>query len=192
MPQILVKRAILKGHLFGTVQTRNMFTAQVALNEGDTDIDIWSGYIGPMMTAIRPYMGSVWTIEQMEIQVRESGIWYTTTEQPYDWNGTASGDQIANTVAAVFVGVVSLYHAHGRKFWSGLAETAVNGNTLTSPAVAAFASAAAMYVSTYTSSNGGYVQPGIIGKDNLFHAFVSGFVSSLLGTMRRRKPGLGI
>lgn len=186
------ERAIVKGHLFGTVQTRNIFVGRVALSEGDTSSDMWVGYVAHMLNNIMSYMASSYTIETLEVQTLLGGKWFTASEVSFPWTGDISGEQIANLVAVVFIGVVSGFHMHGRKFWSGIAETYSNGNSLAAAAVASFATAAAFYVTPYTSTHGGSLIPGVIGKDGNFHSFSAGFVSSLFGSMRRRKPGLGI
>jgi hypothetical protein len=187
-----IRRAILKGHLFGTVATRNMFVCDLSISEGDSEYNCFDEYLTPMLTAIRGYLAAGWTTETLEIQARSGSTWFTNEEVPYAFFGQGQGDQLANAVAAVFIGKVTALHAHGRKFWSGLNETAVSGNSLVAGAVSAFAAGCALYIAPLTTTLGSNVQPGIIAKDGNFHSFTSGFVSSLLGSMRRRKPGLGI
>lgn len=187
-----IRKGVLKGHLFGTVSIRNIFYADITLGEGDTYISAFSDYLSQILTAIRPCMATGWTIETLEIFEKIGSSWYPQTEQAFTWTGTGSGDQLANAVAAVLIGVVANQKGHGRKFLSGMTEASVNGNSLAGSAVAAFASACAYYIAPYTTPNGGAVVPGIYTKGGIFHSFTNGFVSSLLGSMRRRKPGNGI
>lgn len=189
----VINRAILKGHLFGTVSTRNMFVAEIARASEDTTLDIFEGYLGNIITPIRPYLASGVSFDTLEVQYQGDDYkWYQIDEGPFVWVGTGSSDQLANAVAAVLIGKVYGSFAHGRKFFSGLTESAVQGNSLVSLAMIAFAQATAAWITPYTSEHGSVVTPGIVDKNHQFHAFTSGFVASLLGSMRRRKPGLGI
>jgi hypothetical protein len=56
----------------------------------------------------------------------------------------------------------------------------------------ALASLLAAYLTPFEGIGGGTITPGVLDKNESFRPFVSGLVSSVLGTMRRRKPGVGI
>ena len=189
---VILTKAVLKGHLFGLVETRNIFTAEVILGNGDTLDDIWKGYLDEIITAIRSWLSTAWTNDTLETFIWDINHWQPQEETVYNWVGLGSGDALANLVASVFIGKTLHLRTVGRKFFSGLIESGVAGNSLTGNAVAAFAAACAAYISVWTSSNNGTVTPGVVAKNGTFYRFTSGFVSSLLGTMRRRKPGLGV
>lgn len=192
MPYTGVQRIILKGLLFGSVQTRNMFVGQTQLGIGDTDGSLCFGYLNRLLTPILPYITTSWTGYAMLIQHRVDGEWIDMEESAQTWTGTGTGDVLPNLVSAVLVAKAVGKRLIGRKFFSGIVESATTANALTGGALAAFAQAAINYFTEFTSVNGGIFGPGIVAKDNSFHAFGSGILSALLGTMRRRKPGLGI
>lgn len=193
MPYTGIMRGILKGRLAGLVATRSMFTGQVQLAGTDTETTVIELYTTAIFTPILPYISTIWTVETVEIQHWITGEgWVSIREDPFTLVGSGTGDASPNLVAAVLVAKVSGFHLLGRKFISGVTEAATNLNTLTTVALAAFASAAAIYFDTFTTPQGSVFGPGVVAKDGSFHAFSSGFVSALLGTMRRRKPGLGI
>jgi hypothetical protein len=188
-----IYRIVVKGHLFGTVSTRNMFTGSVSLSEGETITDLCGEYLSGMWTPLQPMLTPNTTWDTAAIENRSTeGEWVPQTEFALGWHGTASGDQIANFVAAVLIGKSSAFKSVGRKFFSGLGEGYVDGNSLTASGLIIMATVCAAYVSQASLTGGSTFTPGVLTKAGGFASFVSGFVSSLLGTVRRRKPGLGI
>lgn len=185
-------RAILKGHIAGVVATRNMFTGNASLMTPDSYGDLVSGYISRLWGHIGAQFSTIVTFETVEVQEYTAGVWVPYAEYVYGNAGTGSGDPLPNAVAAVLVGKCGGLLGHGRKFFSGLTEGAVVGNILSTAAVTAFALGIIDYISSYTTAAGSSFAPGIVDKTGTFHLFITGFVSSLLGSMRRRKPGLGI
>lgn len=185
-------RGIVKGTLFGAVQTRNMFVAQIGSAEGDTDAGVMYTWLSAVWSPLRSVLASSFTTTTLETQTYFDGHWFTAEENPFVWAGTASGDQLANAVAAVLIGKVSGSYLHGRKFFSGLCESAVAGNELVGGAITTMGTVLLAYITPGVGEHGASYSPGILDKSGTFHSFSSGFVSSLLGSMRRRKPGLGI
>lgn len=192
MPYTGVLRAILKGRLAGTVATRNMFTGQIQLAGTDTDMDVLYAYLQEIFDDLDPFLSTVWTAESVDIQHYVDGEWFTMSTHLADFAGTASGDYLPNLVAGVLIGKVPGWRALGRKFISGIAESSTTANALTATALAAFTLACVHYVAPFYTTEGSLFGPGVVDKNGSFHAFSSGLVSSLLGSMRRRKPGLGI
>ena len=187
-----IERAIRKFTLFSAVQGRSMYTAMVNVSEGDTSRSLWEGYLSGIEASLQPWLSSGCVFTTVERQTRIGDSWYTQEEWPSSFAGAQTGDAVANLLAIVFIGVASSFHGHGRKFISGLAEATVSGNVIAAGAVADMATALAHYIGVYTSVHSGTLTPGVLDKAGGFHSFSSGFVSSLLGTMRRRKPGIGI
>lgn len=187
-----IQRCILKGKISGVVETRNMFIAQVDVVPADTRFNVWKGYIDGIFSSIYSWIAPAWTAYSLEIQKFDLGEYETLEEGAYTLPGTATGDALANLVAAVLIGKAPGKRLMGRKFISPLAEIAVAGNSLVSAALADFADAALAYFDFYTTANGSSLGPGIIDKAHAYHAFNTGWVSSLLGTIRRRKPNIGI
>lgn len=188
-----VLRAILKGRLAGVVQTRNMFTGQVEAGIGETEMDVVGEYLDGIFAPITPHLSSVFHGESIEIQHFVDGEWFSISEDPYDLvGGDSVSEELANFVSVVLIGKAAGKRLLGRKFLAGISEAGVYGNVLAAAVVADFAAAGAAYVTRLDSTGGGHFDPGIVDKTGTFHVFVSGIVSTLLGTMRRRKPGLGI
>lgn len=186
-----VQRYILKGLLFGAVETRNMFVGQTELGIGDTDVSLMEGYLSRLIVPIQTYLVPGWVSYACLIQHYVDGEWIDSEEAVEAFHGTAAGDALPNLVAVVLVAKAIGKRLIGRKFFSGLAESATTANALSGAALAAFAQAAINYFTIYTTANNGHFGPGIIGKDGNFHAFASGLLSGMLGSMRRRKPGVG-
>lgn len=187
-----IERAIMYGKIAGLVETRNMFHAEITPIAGDDIHDLWYAYLEPIYSHLQNLTAPAWTTYQYELQTRIGDEYVTYYTGAFSLSGTAQGDLIPNIVSMVLLGVAPGIRKVGRKFFSGLAESAVNGNSL---AVSAATDAAAMllaYITPATSILGSQLVPGIVNSVGTFSAFTSGAVSSLLGSMKRRKPGRGI
>jgi hypothetical protein len=192
MPQEIVARGILKGHLLGVVQTRNMFTGQGLMQEDDTIQNLVGAYVGNLISTVLPLLSPLATFESIEVETGPAP-WNPVAEIVLDGiNGTGSGAILPNLVAAVLIGKTATARGTGRKFFSGLLDTALTENSIAVDALLVLADTLDAYVSDYTDTEGSVFSPGILDKHNALQFFVGGFVSSLVGTMRRRKPGLGI
>ncbi len=185
-------RAIVKGRLFGVVATRNMFVAEIEVvppaGPGDWFIEYLEDVIGPL----QPYITTSWTVETVEVQGLALGKWETLSEGAWNYGGNGAGDTLPNAVAIVLLGKALGLRKLGRKFFSGIVESATTANGLIAAAALAAANSALKYISPLTDTAGQVGYPGILDKTGTFQRFIAGSVSSLLGSMRRRKPGLGI
>jgi hypothetical protein len=128
---------------------------------------------------------------QYELQYYAAGQWV-----PYDLiainnSGAGTGDALPNQSAVVLIGKAFGIHGIGRKFLSGIPESAQAAGALVAPYIAGFATVLLDYITPFTGIGGGTITPGVLDKHGTFRPFVGGFVSSLLGSMRRRKPGVG-
>lgn len=187
------QRAIVKGTLANIVQVRNMFTASVTESGGDTAEVLWSAYIENVYSSFSSILATVFSTYSYEIQEYILGSWAPVQEVTFDYTGgNDTSDYLPNAVSIVLLGKATGLRHVGRKFFSGLAETGTTGNILSGAAVAQAAAALLAYISPFTGIGGGLIQPGVIDKNGTFHPFVGGIVSSILGSMRRRKPGMGI
>lgn len=187
-----LSRAVLKGSIAGAVQIRNMFTADVEEGDGDPPFTYWSEYLDVIFEDIKAYLTTSLTYTSIEAQQFLGGGWITVSEDPIVWTGTGAGDFLPNLVSVVMVAKCFGRRLMGRKFFSGLIESASNDNSLGSAAFTAFAAATVDWIAPFTSTGLSILTPGIKDKTNAFRPFTSGVVSSLLGSMRRRKPGIGI
>lgn len=187
-----IQQAVVKGTLASAVQFRNIYVADVVPIGGDSSEDLWYAYLASIYGTINPYISSLANITTTALYHRTGDQWFFDSEMATPWPGESAGEMMPNFVAAVILGLVTGSHSRGRKFFSGWIESAVNGNILITAPLAALVTAALNYVSPYEPITGSILTPGIIDKTGTFRPFTSGVVASLLGTMRRRKPGLGI
>jgi hypothetical protein len=187
-----IQRAVVHGMISGLVQTRNMFTAELGTGGVDSDELLWSTYLTTVYDPLMSIISDQWESQLFEIQEYSSGHWPTVAEVSFVESGEVTGEQIANAVAFVLIGKASGLRHVGRKFFSPLGELTAVGNALVSTQAAHAASALLAYIDPWTGLGGRTFTPGVVDKNGSFHSFVGGFVSSLLGSMRRRKPGVGI
>lgn len=187
-----IERAIVTGHILNAVTTKNMFTAEVIEVGGDTSPILWEAYFFTLVPAIAELAAPLVTLETYEIQRWTGTQWQTTGFFDLDFTPANTTGQIPNSMALVLIGKALGVRRMGRKFIGGLDLTTVAGNILVGPAAANAVLLLAAYLSPVIGLVGGTLQPGIKAGDGNFHPFVGGFVSQFLGTMRRRKPGVGI
>lgn len=187
-----IERAVVKGSLWSVVSTRNMFIAEVdAFLPADTQV-LWSDYLQGIYDAIRNVMASSWTIGSYQVEEMIGGHWFPVEEVNFTYSGGSGSQQAPNSVAAVFLGKIAYSRAFSRKWFSGLAKDSLTGNSLAAAAITAFAIALTAYVNPIIDPAHGNLTPGMVTKDKVFHPFAVGILSGLLGSMRRRKPGVGI
>lgn len=104
--------------------------------------------------------------------------------------GTEPSEALPNQMAAVLIGKVLGRRGFGRKFFAGFGEGMQDAGSLAATAIASLVNCALAYVSPRVTG-GVSLTPGVVDKDHNFHAFTSGVVDTILGTMRRRKIGVG-
>ena len=186
------QRAVVSGLLLGQVATRHMFTADVVESGGDTSAVLWDAYLDSFYGPLQTIMSTIWAAQSYELQNRSGTSWIPFDTVTVTWAGTAAGDYLPNAVALVLLGKAAGLRHVGRKFISGLPEVNSTGNALAAAALSYATSALVAYITPFTGIGGGTITPGVLDNAGVFHAFVGGVVSSLLGSMRRRKPGIGI
>jgi len=188
-----VERAIVKGTLLDLVQFRSMFTADVTPVGGDTSILLWDVYLEAFWNELIPILSGGVVVATRELQTRVGTQWQTFDEAAISTTGSQPATQTSpNSVAAVLIGKGEGIHAIGRKFISGIIETHLDANIWASTAVTALTAALVSYIAPVTGIGGGTLVPGILNKNGVFHRFVGGYLSSFIGSMRRRKPGNGM
>lgn len=187
-----VQRAVVKGTIGGVVQLRNIFTGDVTLVSPDTASDVWTGYLTDIYDHVMPFIASVTSLTSVELFRRSGSQWESFDEFAFADSGDQPTDPLPNYAAAVLIGKATGVRAVGRKFFGAIAEASTTANSLASTALISLASALAAYIGLYTSVAGSTLSPGIWTKSSTFRPFISGLVSQLLGTCRRRKPGRGI
>lgn len=105
---------------------------------------------------------------------------------------TNTDDPFPNQIAPVAVGNTFAPRSRGRKFLMGFVETAALAGDLVTAAVVDLVAAVAIYISEVTISTGNTLTPGVVDEDaNTFREFRDGIANTVVGTQRRRKPGVG-
>lgn len=187
-----IERAIFKGTLLNTVQVRNMFTANITEVGGDTSAVLWNTYNLAILADIGDLTGQSMHWYEAEIQTYSAGHWTTNDVVAFDFGGSVTGDLLPYQAAITFIAKGAGLRQVGRKFIGGVTETMTAGGVLSGTLVTAAAQFLTDWIAPVTGIGGGTLQPGIVDKTGTFRAFVGGTVSSVLGSMRRRKPGVGI
>jgi hypothetical protein len=130
--------------------------------------------------------------------------WWSTSQQPHKWifdsgrakvwSGGAGGDTLPLQAAYVILAKVVAWRGFGRKFFAGIPEAQQDLGTVVSGCLAALTTAALHYITPRVSGTD-TITPGIIHYTSPstldFRPFISSTVSNLIGSMRRRKPGVG-
>lgn len=187
-----IEHAVLKGTIADVVQIRNIFTAQVTEVGADTSELLWDVYMSEILARLHDLTNIVTHFDGYDVYQLNAGNWDLIDEVTSNVDGASSSDPLLNQAALVLIGKAAGSRHMGRKFIGALNETDVIGNTLVSSVAVIAATLLLDYVSPVTGTGGGSLIPGTVDKTGGFWPFVGGTVSSLLGTMRRRKPGNGI
>jgi hypothetical protein len=137
-------------------------------------------------------LSNAWASSSYELQTYSAGSWVPYDELTYVTGGTATDDRWPNAVAIVLIAKAAGLRHVGRKFFSPVTEVLATANSLVGTAMISAASGLLAYITPFEGIGGGTITPGVVDKTGTFHPFVGGFVSSLLGSIRRRKPGIGI
>jgi hypothetical protein len=107
-------------------------------------------------------------------------------------NPNNASEQLPNQVAPVLVAKTERPKSNGRKFIQGFAETASSGSELVAGAITSLSNALGEYLSDIEASTNNYLIAGVPRSEaNDFLPFASGIVNTIIGSQRRRKPGVG-
>jgi len=109
-----------------------------------------------------------------------------------DYAHTNADDPFPNQIAAVLVGNTARPKSRGRKFLPSFGETTALQGDLTGAAITNLTTALNHYLADETVSGDSVLVPGVW-RDGVetWLQFTDGVVNSVLGTQRRRKPGVG-
>lgn len=106
---------------------------------------------------------------------------------------TGTGDAFPNQIAPTVTGDTNRPQSRGRKFLAGMVESVADGSDLTAAAISAISDWAADYIADVQVGQSGVFSPGVVrAAVNEFLAFTVANVNSIVGTQRRRKPGVGV
>jgi len=157
------------------------------------------GYVEDIMDAVNAYTASTADFNPMEVNVVEwdgtEAEWLTTRYVGQDtptWTGAAGGDILPNQVAPVLMATTLRPKTRGRKFLPAFAETASQGSTIITAVMTTLATALAHYIADESISANNDLIVGVpSGVTGTFKEFSVGDVSDVIGSQRRRKPGVG-
>lgn len=123
------------------------------------------------------------------------GKWLTTAQVGQTtpvFSLSGAGDPFPNQIAPVIRANTSRPKSYGKKFLMHFVETSAAGSDLTSAVLTALATTLANYLADETVSGTSVLSPGVPRTNfNTFLEFTDGVVNSVVGTQRRRKPGIG-
>jgi hypothetical protein len=186
-----VHRAVLYGSFASVVQIRNVFTADLT-GSGSTPTELWGLYMDELLSTMPLVASNVVSFYQYELSLFNAGHYVPYDSITIDEPGTYEGESLPGQSAIVLIAKAAGLRQIGRKFLVGVPEELQVSGALVAGVAATMASILAAYITPVSGSGDSLLTPGIMDKTDTFRPFVGGFVSSFLGTMRRRKPGVGI
>ena len=157
------------------------------------------GYLEDIMGELATYLSDDFTINPSYLhQVLFSPSTYEwVTDHLIDvftpsFTHTNTDDPFPNQIAPVMIGSTYRPKTRGRKFIPGCVETMADGSYLVTSAVTALVGAVSYYISEVVVSGTNVLRPGVPrqGVDS-FRPFLEGAANIILGTQRRRTPGVG-
>ena len=188
-----IRRVILKGRLFGTVETRNMFCYRlhgVAIEPTATT------YLYSQISAIAlqaaPMLASAWATYEMEMQTLVGHQWYPLGVEALVIGGANSEDPAGYQPAVLLRAITGALKVVGRKYFAGISENMTLAGALNSSALVAAAATLAAYLEVVSLGGENSWNPGVVDKLWNFREFLGGTVGTIISSMRRRKPGYGI
>jgi len=186
-------RFVIKGTLANVVETRNMFEyATAGTSFGSADLDAMEDRIADMFTDITDLLAQNVNWYAVEFYTRAEGAWQPLAEHTISHTGSGAVAFAAYQTAMVVNAQTDGFKSHARKFIAGLSDDVpVNGRLGVTP-LSNLAALAADWLLPVTIPLFNTWYPGVMGKGEVWHGFLSTTAEALLGTIRRRKPGYGI
>lgn len=176
------------------------FLSEFVANQSDSTVTASIvSYIEDILTDVATYIDNGVTTNPMETSEVEwdavNSKWEVTRVLPQDtitWPGTAAGDILPNQIAPVLLASTYRPKTRGRKFIPAFAEAATQGSTLVAGALTALGNAVNDYIADETISANNDLIVGVPSNvTGEFHEFANGDVTDIVGSQRRRKPGVG-
>ena len=191
-------KVVHKGSILGQ-EIRNIYWFQYYCPSGILNPNpMVHGYLTSLYTGLLGTLSSLLAFNSWEAyyatqDVGNVLVFYGEVQDPLVF--TSSQDPLPNQIAAVAIGKVLGRRGFGRKFMAGVCENATLGGYIGTSFLASLAAFAAAYI-TQQSAGAETLTPGVGVRDKVTHTwhvytFTSAVVTNLLGTMRRRKIGVG-
>ena len=197
-----IVKAVIEFALADGSLVQNVFHFLANFVTDQTKVDVLAaveGYIEDFYNAVSTYLADDFTVGDVTVDK----IAWNATEELWEVTsniGTASptithtntDDPFPNQIAPVLIAHTIRPKSRGRKFLMGFVDTAANGSSLVSGALTALANALAVYLADEVVTTGNVLSPGVPRTNvNTFLELSTGAVNSVVGTQRRRKPGVG-
>jgi hypothetical protein len=186
-------KVVLKGLMLTQVQTRNVFYFDTTTEQPqywESDI---TDYLLALWAEVTMYISPLWAGYAYEVYEWVTPSWEPRFVENITLAGTdTTGELLPTQMAAVALALTTHLKTRGRKAIAGFCTDALVDGVLVSGAISALIGFAAAYVTRVTGSTGDLVPGTWSRKTNTFHPFISGIADTIMGTMRRRKIGVGI
>lgn len=188
-------KVVLKGRFDDANETRNIFHCTTDSDDAADNVNAAAEWISEYVDAIRPATSEHFRYYGMEV--------YEQIGLADDWNligtvtftgatGTAPGTYNANQDAAVMIGKTGIPKTVGKKFAPAITDAGQADSTIQAGAMATLVSVLAIWITEFVSTGTVTVTPAIFKKlSGAFAPIVGGIVDLLVGSQRRRKPGVG-
>lgn len=109
------------------------------------------------------------------------------------WTPSNVNDQLPNQIAAILTATTLIPKSRGRKFIPGFSDTVDTSGILSGAALTALAAAAADYIASLSVGAAETLKPCVASTtQGTALTFRASEAQSILGTQRRRKPGVGV
>lgn len=176
------------------------FLADFVADQANADvIHSIEDYVEDILTAVASYLKSTITTNPMEVSAvvwdAVQGIWEVSRsigQGSITWPGTSTGQLLPNQVAPVLLANTGRPKTRGRKFIPGFVEDSTEASTLNSGAMTALGTALNHYIADEMISVGNELIVGVPSTvTGDFESFGAGDVNDIIGSQRRRKPGVG-
>jgi len=185
---------VVKGKVASLYDIVNVFHFVKGVDTEDSELeDLCADWIDAMWTPLAPYLSSAYTIHSFGIRKFVDGVWGLETVHSISIAGSDSAEMLPLQNAAVALARTGVKRVFGRKFIAPLTVATIASTELASAALIAMAQFTAKWLSGQDGSGAGHnIRPRIFRKETgAFEALLGGSVDVLVGSMRRRKVGVG-
>lgn len=187
-----VCRIAVAGKFRGTDDLRNVFTVNSTeqITPNNSAITAWITALYTT-TGLLGAMSNQTTYDRYIVEVPDAqGHWIYQREVALSLVGGSSSDYLPQQNAAVVIGITPS-RRRGKKFLAGLAEGNVTGGVLNSDFKTICQSFASSWIAGFDDGSVHWTSGVCRSNGSDFLGFTASRVDSLVGSQRRRKPGVG-
>ena len=196
-----ILKVVLQAVLPDGTQAENVYYLIAALAAPYADQSILNALETWIETAYTHILGAIvddvaindLVCDVIEWQVDHWETVYHVGTEAVDLAPTSVDDWLPNQVSPFATFNTTRPKSKGRKFLYGFSDLAVVGGYLTAAVVTDIADYAADIMDVITLAPLNTLTPGIVrSTEDTFLAFLSAVVTNVVGTQRRRRPGVGV